>query len=80
MGTTGGNLLFYHLSQIMALKVKMIHLTICNKIISDLDCSLIVTINNNQGCDREPKLTQEFLDTNNLCASINNTIILNFNS
>ena len=62
------------------MKLNMLHFTICNKIISDLDCTLIVSMKNSWGFDREPDFTQELLDPNNVCANSKNTMIFWFSN
>ena len=52
-----GNLLLDQLSQITEMKFNMLHLTMCNMIVDDLDCILIVTLKNGQGLEKKPKLT-----------------------
>ena len=72
------NLFLDQLSQIMEMKFNMIHLTMCNKIIGDLDCTLIIIVKNSWGFDRKLEITQEFSDPKNFHASINSTMILSF--
>ena len=62
----------------MAMKFNILHLVVCNKIIDDLDDTLIVTVKNSQGFDRKPKLTQGLLNPYGLSTSINYTMILSF--
>ena len=71
------NLFLDQLSEIMERKFNMIRLTLCNRIIGDLDCTLIVIVKNNRGFDRKPKITEEFSDPKSLHANIDNTMILN---
>ena len=61
------------------MKFNILHLTMCNRIINNLDCNLIVTMKNNQGFNKKPEVTKELSDTNNLNPNINKTTILYFN-
>ena len=45
----------------MGMKFNVLRLTVCDKIISDLNYNLIVTINNSQGFNKKPNLTQKIL-------------------
>ena len=60
------NLFLDQLSQIMEMKFNMLHLTMCNRIIDDLDCTLIATVKKNRGFNRKLDLTQELSYPNNL--------------
>ena len=64
----------------MEMKYSMLHLTMCNEVFNDLNCTLIITMNNSWGFDRKLNLFEEFLDPNSLSTNINGTMILIFNS
>ena len=68
------NLLLDQLSQIREMKFNMLHLTMCNRIVSDLDCTFIVTVKNNWCFERKLDLTQELSNPENLSSSINSTM------
>ena len=74
------NLLLNDLSQVISMKFNMLHFTMCNRIISNLDYTLIAIVKNNRGFDREPELTQGLLDPYSLNANINNTMPFFFSS
>ena len=64
----------------MEMKLNMLQLNVCNKIVSNLNCTFIVIVKNKLGFDRKPEIAQKLLDPNNLSASIDNTMILYFSS
>ena len=72
------NLLLNQLSQVIAMNFNMLHLTVCNRIINDLNCTLIIIMNNSWGLNRKPDLSQELSDPKILSTSINDTMILSF--
>ena len=74
----GDNLLLDQLSQIMAMKFNMLHPTLCNRIVNNLDFTLIVKMKNIQGFDWKLDLTQELSNSNILICNINNTMVLYF--
>ena len=64
----------------MCMKLDVLHLTICNITVGNLNCTSIVTIDSIWGLNRKPKLTQELLNPNYLDTCINITLILSFYS
>ena len=74
------NLFLNHLSQVMTINFDMLHLTMCNKIIINLNCTCIVTMCNSQGLDRKPDLSREIMNPNGLSTYIMCTRILSFHS
>ena len=50
-------MLMDQLPQIMSMKLDVLHFSMCNKIVSNLNCTLIITINNNWILDKKTKQT-----------------------
>jgi hypothetical protein len=73
------NLLLNQLSQVVNMKFDMLHFTVWNTIIRNLNCTLIVTIERSRGLKKKPKFIQEFANPNYLCTCINAATIINFN-
>ena len=72
------NPLLDQLSQIMAMKFNMLHLIMCNRIISKLDCILTIIVKKSQGFVRKHELTQKLLAPKALSANTKNTMIVCF--
>jgi hypothetical protein len=72
------NLFLNRLSQVMGMKLNMLHLTMCNRIFNNLNCTFISIMSNTRGFNRKTELTKEILNLDDLSTNINYTTILNF--
>ena len=64
------------MSHIMNMELKMIHLSMSNNIINELNSTLVITVNNGKGMNKKPKLIKKMTDPNFLCSCIECTMIL----
>ena len=62
----------------MNMKLDMLHISMSNMIINNLNNSLIITVNNSRGLNKKSNLFMNLSDPKYLSSYIDNTMILGF--